>query len=70
MRQLRDLTGLYVRSRPSAKAAVIGVVRPRDTVMLQQGPQKEKRARWYEVVVEPRGIIGWVDGRYLVPKHY
>ncbi len=69
-RLIPDLTGLYVRSRPSAKGAVIGVVRPRDTVVLQQGPQKEKRAMWYEVVVEPRGIIGWVDGRYLVPKHY
>ncbi|HEY53662.1 MAG TPA: PBP1A family penicillin-binding protein [Caldilineae bacterium] len=65
-----DLKGLYVRSRPSSKAAVVGVVRPRDIVILQQGPQKEKRARWYEVFVEPRGIVGWVDGRYLVPKHY
>jgi 1A family penicillin-binding protein len=65
-----DLKGLYVRSRPSSKAAVVGVVRPRDTVVLQQGPQKEKRARWYEVFVEPRGIVGWVDGRFLVPKHY
>jgi len=69
-RLIPDLTGLYVRSKPSAGAAVIGVVRPRDTVVLQQGPQKQKRALWYEVIVEPRGIIGWVDGRYLVPKHY
>ena len=69
-RLIPDLTGLYVRSKPSAGAAVIGVVRPRDTVVLQQGPQKVKRAMWYEVVVEPRGIVGWVDGRYLVPKHY
>ena len=65
-----DLKGLYVRSKPRAGAAVVGVVRPRDTVVLLQGPQKQKRARWYEVFVEPRGIIGWVDGRYLVPKHY
>ena len=65
-----DLKGLYVRSKPSAKAAVVGVVRPRDTIVLLQGPQKQKRARWYEVFVDPRGIVGWVDGRYLVPKHY
>ncbi len=65
-----DLKGLYVRSKPRAGAAVVGVVRPRDSVVLQQGPQIEKRARWYEVFVEPRGIVGWVDGRYLVPKYY
>ncbi len=69
-RLIPDLTGLYVRSKPNAKAAVIGVVRPRDTIVLHQGPLKENRAMWYEVVVEPRGIVGWVDGRYLVPKHY
>lgn len=69
-RMIPGIDGLYIRTKASPKAPIVGVVRPRDIIILQQGPEKVKRSLWYEVVIESRGIAGWVDGRFLIPRYY
>ncbi len=64
------LESLYIRSKPGSKYAIVGVVYPRNTIEIQQGPKRVKGVSWYEVLIPGRGIAGWVDGRFIIPRYY
>lgn len=63
---VNTIPGLNIRKQAGEGGLILGSLKPGQIAILRQGPEMVTGAPWFEVRVAHSGLVGWVNGRYLV----